>query len=30
MLKTMGLAEESKRYAEQAKTTINTSVFDNQ
>ena len=30
MLKTMGLAEESKRYAEQAKMTTNSDVFDNQ
>jgi|APIni6443716594_1056825.scaffolds.fasta_scaffold06241_1 hypothetical protein len=29
MLKTMGLAAESKRYAEQAKTTVNLNVFDN-
>ena len=29
MLKTMGLAAESKRYAEQAKITVNLNVFDN-
>ena len=30
MLKTMGLAEESKKYAEQAKVTVNSNVFDKQ
>lgn len=30
MLKTMGLTEESKRYSEQAKVTVNSNVFDKQ
>jgi hypothetical protein len=30
MIKTMGLTEESVKYAEQAKHTVNSGVFDNQ